>query len=93
MHCSRNLCSLPVYRITLQAPAVGQHTKRKDDHPMASITKAEFVSLLDAAEITERQRAALHAHFEKRHPEAHGAFLTWLGLDAHEVRKIREASR
>ena len=34
-----------------------------------------------------------HRLFETRHPEAHQSFLIWLGIEAEEVRRIRQASR
>jgi phytoene dehydrogenase-like protein len=38
-------------------------------------------------------RRQLHVAFEKRHPQAHQAFLKWLGLPAEAVRHIREHGR
>jgi hypothetical protein len=60
---------------------------------MKNLTKAEFVSLLDAANLTETQKRAFHANFERRHPDAHSAFLQWLGVSAEEAAQIREHSR
>ncbi len=60
---------------------------------MSSITKDQFVAVLNDAGITEEQKHKLHAAFERRQPEAHQAFLEWLGLPAEAVRQIREHSR
>jgi len=60
---------------------------------MPTITKDQFVAVLNDAGITEEQRRQLHVAFEKRHPQAHQAFLEWLGLPAEAVRHIREHSR
>lgn len=60
---------------------------------MKTITKDEFVALLNEAGVTDGQKHKLHALFEARHPEAHEAFLKHLGLPADAVRQIREQSR
>ncbi|HUL53344.1 MAG TPA: hypothetical protein VLT83_08050 [Opitutaceae bacterium] len=60
---------------------------------MKTITKDQFVALLDEAGITDAQKHRLHALFEARHPEGHQAFLQWLGIPADTIRAIREKSR
>ncbi len=60
---------------------------------MNTVTKDQFVAILNEAGITDAQKHRLHAVFEARHPEAHESFLQWLGLPAGEVRSIREGSR
>lgn len=60
---------------------------------MKNLTKDQFVGLLNEADITDEQKARLHAAFEKRYPEAHQSFLEWLGLPADAVKGIREHSR
>jgi len=60
---------------------------------MKSVTKDQFVAVLDEAGITDEQKHRLHAAFEARHPEAHEEFLRWLGLPADAVRSIREKAR
>ncbi len=60
---------------------------------MKSVTKDQFVAVLNEAGITDEQKHRLHAAFEARHPEAHEAFLQWIGLPADAVRSIREKSR
>jgi hypothetical protein len=60
---------------------------------MKTITKDQFVALLNEAGITDGQKRRLHELFEARHPQAHEAFLGWLGLPAAEVQAIREKSR
>lgn len=56
------------------------------------ITKDQFVAVLDEAGITEEQKQRLHAAFEKKHPQAHQAFLEWLGIPSEQVRQIRQKS-
>jgi len=60
---------------------------------MKTITKDQFVAVLNAAGITDAQKHRLHAEFEARHPQAHEAFLQWLGIAPAEVRATRERSR
>ena len=60
---------------------------------MKTITKDQFVAVLDGAGITNEQKHRLHALFEQRHPEEHQSFLEYLGLPATAVREIRERSR
>ena len=74
--------------------AGSNHDKRKATTMSKTvITKDEFVAVLDAAGVTQEQKHRFHAAFERRHPQAHQAFLEWLGVSADEVRKIREWSR
>lgn len=60
---------------------------------MKSITKDQFVAVLNEVGVTDEQKHRLHAAFEARYPEAHEEFLRWLGLPADAVRSIREQSR
>lgn len=60
---------------------------------MKTITKEQFAALLNEAGITDAQKHRLHALFETRHPQAHEAFLRWLGLPADDIHTIRENSR
>ena len=60
---------------------------------MKTITKDQFVAVLNVAGITDEQKHRLHAVFEARYPEAHESFLQWLSLPVDAVRSIREKSR
>lgn len=60
---------------------------------MKTITKDEFVAVLNEAGITDAQKQKLHAAFEQRHPDAHQSFLEYLGLSAEQVARIRTGSR
>jgi hypothetical protein len=60
---------------------------------MKTITKDQFVALLDSAGITDEQKHRLHARFEQEHPEAHQGFLEYLDVPAPKIREIRERSR
>lgn len=57
------------------------------------ITKEQFVSVLNAAGITDAQKHKLHAAFEAQYPGAHQNFLEFLGLSADQAAKIRAGSR
>ena len=60
---------------------------------MSSLTKDQFVAVLNDAGITDDQKHGFHAAFEQRFPQGHQAFLEWLGVNAETVRQIREHSR
>ena len=57
---------------------------------MRSITKDQFIRILTDAGIGESQTHKIHALFEERHPDAHEAFLRWLGIGDRECSKIRD---
>jgi len=59
---------------------------------MKKITQDQFVALLNDAGVTDAQKHQLHALFEARHPEAHEAFLQWLGAPPDAIRTIRAGS-
>lgn len=58
-----------------------------------TITKDQFVALLRECGVSETQMSTLHRLFEKRHPEAHEAFLRHLQIDEAQVKEIRLRSR
>ncbi|MFT3831152.1 MAG: hypothetical protein QM691_15750 [Opitutaceae bacterium] len=60
---------------------------------MKNVTRDQFLAVLDEVGVSETQKQRLHAAFEKRYPEAHQAFLEYLGLPADAVREIRARSR
>jgi hypothetical protein len=60
---------------------------------MKTITKDQFVSILNDAGVTDAQKHKLHGLFEARHPQGHEAFLQSLGVPPDEIRAIREKSR
>jgi hypothetical protein len=59
---------------------------------MQKITQDQFVALLNDAGVTAAQKHQLHALCEARHPEAHEAFLQWLGVPPEAIRTIRARS-
>ncbi|MBX3738350.1 MAG: hypothetical protein KF715_16765 [Candidatus Didemnitutus sp.] len=58
-----------------------------------SLTKDQFVAVLEAAGIDATLRTRLHREFERQQPAAHEKFLAWLGLTPTEIARIREHSR
>ncbi len=60
---------------------------------MKTITKDQFVAVLNEAGITDAQKQTLHAAFEQKHPEAHQSFLEHLGIPAEQIAKLRAGSR
>jgi hypothetical protein len=59
----------------------------------STVTKDQFVAVLNAAGITDARKQKLHAAFEQQHPEAHQSFLEYLGVSADQIAKIRAGSR
>ena len=57
------------------------------------MTKEKWVALFEAAGIDAAARQRWHAEFEAREPQAHQAFLEWLGIPGAEVAHIRAHSR
>lgn len=58
-----------------------------------SLTKDQFVAVLEAAGIDAAQREKFHREFERQQPAAHERFLAWLGLSEGDIARIREHSR
>lgn len=58
-----------------------------------TVTKDQFVAVLNDAGITDAQKQKLHAAFEQKHPEAHQNFLEYLGMPADQIAQIRAKSR
>ena len=58
-----------------------------------TVTKEQWVEVLDAAGVDEAGRQRWHKVFEKRYPEGHQAFLQWLRLPADEIERIRDWSK
>ena len=60
---------------------------------MKDLTTEQFIAVLDAAGISDEQKARLHAAFEQRHPQAHQHFLELLGFPVEAIQSIRARSR
>jgi len=57
------------------------------------INKKRWVEIMRAAGLNEEDMHNWHKQFEKMEPEAHQEFLESLGIEAAEIKKIREFSR
>lgn len=57
------------------------------------ISKKRWVEIMTAAGLTEEDKHNWHRQFEKMEPQAHQEFLESLGIDAEEIKHIREWSR
>jgi len=57
------------------------------------INKERWVEIMRAAGLDEQDMHNWHIQFEKMEPEAHREFLQSLGIEAGEIREIREWSR
>jgi hypothetical protein len=55
--------------------------------------KNAWIELFRVAGLDDEAMQRWHVAFEGRYPDAHQAFLAWLGLSATEVAAIRAAAR
>ena len=56
---------------------------------IGNVSKEEWVAMFRRIGLTDNDMNRWHREFEKRHPDGHEGFLTWLGLSAEEVADIR----
>jgi len=68
----------------LQSPAAERRSR--------SMTKAAWTRMFRAIGMTDEAMRQWHSNFEETMPDAHRDFLESLGLDAAEVKRIREWS-
>lgn len=59
----------------------------------ATVDKATWVAILQAAGMSDEAMDAWHREFEQRAPQAHHTFLLSLGISEEEAAKIREYAR
>ena len=53
----------------------------------------EWVAMFQEIGLDHGQMERWHKLFETRHPDAHQAFLEWLGLKTEDIDRIRSKSR
>ena len=58
----------------------------------AHVTVDQWVEMFRAIGLDEARMRQWHEEFERRHPDAHQAFLEWLQLPAERITDIRRAS-
>jgi DNA-binding transcriptional MerR regulator len=64
-----------------------------DVGPTSSIGKSDWVKILRSSGMDEEDMQRWHIQFERNAPDAHHAFLRWLGISEDEVRRIRKSSK
>jgi MerR family transcriptional regulator, thiopeptide resistance regulator len=57
------------------------------------MTKDKWVGIMQAAGFSEQDMRRWHAEFEHNAPQDHQEFLEYLGIEAGEIVRIRDASR
>lgn len=57
-----------------------------------SFGKDAWVEMFRAVGLDDAAMARWHAEFETRWPDAHEGFLTWLGVPAADIARIRSAA-
>ncbi len=57
---------------------------------MGKVTILQWVALFREVGLTDADMKKWHHLFETKNPVGHQSFLEWLGLDAEEIRLIRE---
>ena len=81
-------------RLRGQQQVLAAMLARDDDGgPTDPFDKHAFVAILAAAGMDAAQRDLWHRAFETNAPEAHHAFLNWLGLDDKEIGRVRAEAR
>ena len=53
------------------------------------VSVEEWVAMFEEIGLNETRMHQWHRLFESRHPEAHEAFLEWLGLSRPDIDRIR----
>ena len=66
--------------------------KKYGSETSAAFDKKQWIRILEAAGMSGKDMDRWHAEFEKNAPEAHHAFLLWLGIPEREAGKIRSDS-
>lgn len=62
------------------------------DRPARSMSKIQWVRLLESIGMSDEDMMQWHQEFEQRMPEAHQDFLESLNIPAEEIQQIRERS-
>lgn len=67
--------------------------KSRKSGPEAAVGKEAWTAMLRAAGLDDAAMHRWHALFEKQSPQAHAVFLSSLGIDPGEVKRIRKWAR
>lgn len=57
---------------------------------MDRLNVEQWVGLFREIGVTDDDMHKWHRLFEARYPEAHKSFLTWLGMNAGQIEKVRK---
>lgn len=76
-----------------QQRAIAGLLARSDATAPALFDKDAWVGVLQAAGLDPADRHSWHQAFERNAPEAHHAFLSWLGIDEAEIAELRRNAR
>lgn len=60
---------------------------------MSQLNVEQWKEMFQEIGLTEADMLKWHRLFETKNPQAHQAFLEWLGVDAATISKIREKSK
>lgn len=55
-----------------------------------NVNKEDWVAMFRKVGLSDESMTKWHQIFEKRHPEGHASFLSWLGLSSSEIDKVRK---
>lgn len=81
-------------RLRAQQLAIAELIAHSDDRSRAGLfDKASWVKILMAAGMDEKQMGEWHRAFETNAPDAHHAFLRWLGIGDAEIAEVRGSAR
>ena len=81
-------------RLRTQQHAIAELIARSGGHAVSGLfDKAAWIEILGAAGLDEKQMNDWHRAFETNAPEAHYAFLKWLGINENEIAHLRHVAR
>ncbi len=81
-------------RLRSQQYAIAELIARNDGRATPdTFDKAAWVGILDASGMDDAQMQDWHRAFEANAPEAHQAFLKWLGINEDEIAQLRQTAR
>lgn len=55
--------------------------------------KEQWVTLFEEIGLSKEQMDAWHRVFERRYPEKHREFLSWIGIGKDEIDEVRREAR
>ena len=80
-------------RLRSQQRAIAELIARSSGHTAALFDRHAWVGILKAAGMDEAQMNDWHRAFEASAPDAHQAFMRWLGISEDEIAHLRNMAR